>query len=43
LNRKYLERKTDVSWTDHGRNKKVFKRVKEEINSLQTIKRREAY
>jgi hypothetical protein len=31
-----------ISWTDHVRNEEVLQRVKEEMNILQTIKRRKA-
>jgi hypothetical protein len=32
-----------ISWTNHPRNKEVLHRVKEERNTLQTIKRRRLY
>ena len=29
-----------ITWTDHVRNEKVFQRVMDERNNLQTVKRR---
>jgi hypothetical protein len=47
--RKYLEnfemwywRRMDYSWTDHMGHEEMLQRVKEEMNIIQTIKRKKA-
>jgi hypothetical protein len=35
-------RRTEISWTDSVRNEEVLHREKEEMNVLETVKRREA-